>query len=612
MTAISLWPPISAARSIRSVLAPILLALASLTLLAATGASGAEPEIIDSPTSLWHGYDPEAEPLEIETLKSWEEDGSTFQTLRFTGERVGDARVRIYAIQGAPISGNRVPGVLHVHGGGQTASLEWVKLWAKRGYACVSFDFCGPIPGRTENVTNWGPIPQGNMAQAAGGFQLTPTPRESSWFHWAAVSRRALTLLARHPRVDAQRLGVYGISVGGSLAWMIAATDHRVKAAAPIYGCGYNYDRRNPRWGLPPNDDRLNLFQRVLSSEAHAPGVTCPVLFLSASNDFHGAMDRAYDTLSATPGPDWQVFTPRTNHHLEPVQGRDLGLWMDWHLKGAEPWPQTPELQLGIDANGIPEARINPAQAADVERVEVYYHLGDKRPAARFWRTATATRNGEGWNAPLPVMDVWDDFHVFTNVTYRRGVCLTSALRHSIPGQLGKARASLTWSPSMIDGPTEQDHWTFTNGYTDPSIELVYLQSGRDADGRTLITFDAARLGDPVSANLSTHIIGDPQFVGRDGWQLSFECRGGFTSGGLKVTVISNDWGLGSRRFTALVPQSETNVDWHEIHLPLSRFVDTEGKSPAHWSDLDKLEIQGSAAQQAPPQFSRLRWHAGS
>ncbi len=326
---------------------PLLSLLAvMLVMTAGTRVSGQTnvSEKFTSVDDVWRGFDPEALPLDLEVTKTWEEQEIAFQKVRFTGELANHAKVRVFAICSAPKAGQNLPGILHVHGGGQTASLDWVRFWARRGYVCVSFDFCGPWAQRTE-VTDWGPIKQGNMAQANGGFQLKPTPRESSWYHWTVVSRRALTLLARQPRVDPQRLGIFGISVGGSLTWMIAGTDRRVKSAVAIYGCGYNYDRRNASWGLVTPSDDLNLFQRLLAPEAYAPYVSCPLLFLSATNDFHGIMDRAYDALGATTGPVYQAFSPRTDHHIEPREGRDLALWMDWQLKGGAAWPKTPALR---------------------------------------------------------------------------------------------------------------------------------------------------------------------------------------------------------------------------------------------------------------------------
>jgi hypothetical protein len=138
-----------------------------------------EPVAINSPAELWQGYDPEALPLEIESLERWTEDGTQFEKLRFTSEVFGDGKTRVLAIVGKSSDGTRQPGILHIHGGGQTASLEWVKFWTKRGYACATYDFCGEWEGRKE-FTDWGPLKHGNMATCASGHQVSPTPRESS------------------------------------------------------------------------------------------------------------------------------------------------------------------------------------------------------------------------------------------------------------------------------------------------------------------------------------------------------------------------------------------------------------------------------------------------
>src|SRR5262249_41850493 len=52
----------------------------------------------------------------------------------------------------------------------------------------------------------------------------------------------------------------------------------------------------------------------------------------------------------------------------------------------------------------------------------------------------------------------------------------------------------------------------------------------------------------------------------------------------------------------------ELGPGWREVVLPLSRFVDAKGHSPASWQVLDKLEIRGKAARRDPPRFARLRW----
>ena len=69
------------------------------------------------------------------------------------------------------------------------------------------------------------------------------------WFNWysrgynpAGVelwnSIRAIDLLSKRPEVNPDKIGVTGISGGGSQSWYIAAADPRIKAVAPVCGAG--------------------------------------------------------------------------------------------------------------------------------------------------------------------------------------------------------------------------------------------------------------------------------------------------------------------------------------------------------------------------------------
>src|SRR5436190_23354464 len=51
-------------------------------------------------------------------------------------------------------------------------------------------------------------------------------------------TQAALTFLAQQPEVDPGRLGLYGISYGGSTAAFTAAIDERVKAVVSVTGVG--------------------------------------------------------------------------------------------------------------------------------------------------------------------------------------------------------------------------------------------------------------------------------------------------------------------------------------------------------------------------------------
>src|SRR6478752_10892717 len=124
------------------------LTLIGLFVAAAATATAADPPPKDTSITtierLWAGFDPRAVPLDVEVVKAWDEGDVHLETVYFTGEVFEGEPVRVFGHFGRPRTAEgKVPGVLHVHGGGQTCGPDWPRFWAKRGYACLSFDFCG-------------------------------------------------------------------------------------------------------------------------------------------------------------------------------------------------------------------------------------------------------------------------------------------------------------------------------------------------------------------------------------------------------------------------------------------------------------------------------------
>ncbi len=569
------------------------------------GRAAAESPELNSPAEVWRGYDPTAEPLEIESTKRWDEDGLALEKLRFTSETVEGHKVRVFTMQGAPRDAKQLPGVLHIHGGGQTASLDWVRFWTKRGYVCVTFDFCGPWADRTE-VTDWGPLKQGNMQSAAGGYQVDPSVRASSWYHWTVAARRALTVLAQHPAVDANRLGIFGISMGGTLTWMVAGSDPRVKAAAPIYGCGYNLDRRKTRWGFPELTSQQAHFQRAMSSEAHAPYVTCPVLFLNATNDFHGWLDNATDTLAATPGPRWQTYTPSYNHHIGASEAASLPLWMDVQLKGEGQFPASPSLRLEIAPSGLLTGFVD-AQGATPQSIEIFYALGDRPAPNHCWRRI-ACAAGQA-HAELPVVDTWDTVFAFAKVTYPGDFSLSSPLVSCVPAQRGKATATLAASAPMDPQQVAQS-WVYGVANTDPTLLRRYVLIDQTSERGPVVRQNPEYFHDTIHVHLVSHLLAEPQGPGRPDQALTFDCAGALDDQGLTVTVTQNDWTPLAKRYRATVPQSQLKGPWTTVTLPLSSFATAEGEHPQRWNNLDKLELQGKAKRDAPFELAKLRWES--
>jgi len=126
----------------------------------------------------------------------------------------------------------KYPAVLYVCGhsgrgrdGNKTAFQDHGLWFAKNGYVCLIVDTLqlGEIPG-----IHHGTYREGRWWWQALGY--TPAGVEC----WNGI--RGIDYLVSRPEVDAERIGVTGISGGGAATIWIAAADKRVKVAVPVSG----------------------------------------------------------------------------------------------------------------------------------------------------------------------------------------------------------------------------------------------------------------------------------------------------------------------------------------------------------------------------------------
>ena len=227
------------------------------------------------------------------------------------------------------------PGVLLVHGGGGKAFPNWAEHWAARGYCALAMDLAGHGPA-------------GRLADGGPGqtdeikFEDFPVnvPAKDMWtYHAVAAVVRGHNLLRSLPEVDKDRVAVTGISWGGYLTCIVAGVDHRVKAAVPVYGCGFLHE--NSAWkgrldGFAA--DRRGRWVGAFDPSAHLPGVKCPILFLNGTNDFAYPLDSYQKSYSLVTAPRTVSVRVRLPHGHIWTFG-EVDAFIDSHLKGGDPLP---------------------------------------------------------------------------------------------------------------------------------------------------------------------------------------------------------------------------------------------------------------------------------
>ncbi len=615
---------------------------AALPLLENCPLLAADDSVPQSVRELWADFDPRKDPIETEVIREWKENGGVFRLVRFLIGTFKGKPARMAAIYGFPEGATeKLPAVMHIHGGGQRAFLAEVKFLVARGYAGLSVNWGGsgngmppfnsPEGARPEDPnTDWGAVDPSQL-NVPGYSSIEPGPKQvfedrehpknCNWYLLTLGCRRGLTFLEQQKEVDPQRLGVHGYSMGGNLTMYVAGTDDRVKAAVPgVGGQGWRWQPHEFLGGVTQQDrikGNVDLFRHTLSFESYAPLIRCPVLHRSGTNDFHGWMDDVYRTNALIPNqPQRFCWTPHLNHRLSEEVAVGLPLWLDQFLKGGPALPETPSSELVLTSSDrVPELIVKPQRSWPVARCEIYYSV-DPDPRARFWRSADVVSDGDSFRSKLPLHVLDLPLFAFANVYYElpqpvsmaalpghrdavRQLCLSSLLHSVTPQKLREAQIATT----AVRTPLIDD---FAHGLRD----WFQLNAGH-----------------PSLVQSWTRKLTDPLWRGAEGARLKVSLKLPQTNR-VSFVVQENEWRSyrGQRKTFVCEREIAGSEDDQSVTLSADEFRSVSGNDERlkSWSEVDQFgvcahfaeRVRGTAAPAATaPQWKgpaltlrRLEW----
>ena len=356
----------------------------------------------------------------------------TVRSLMYEGEAYRGKPTRVFAWYATPatLSGEKAgnkqfPGVVCIHGGGGTAFREWAELWAKRGYAAIAMDLAGhrPVEGKDphsrENRTR---LPDGgpNQTDEEKFFSIAQPPSEQWPYHAVASAVRAHSLIRSFPEVDPDRTAVTGISWGGYLTCIVAGVDDRFKAAVPVYGCGFLHENSVwlPRFAKMTPEDRERWIT-LWDPSRYLPAVSMPILFINGTNDAAYPLDsymKSYDAVRGTKQIRVTVNMPHS--HPEGWAPKEIGLFIDHHLRGGEPLPS-----VGEPKNGKGIVQLSCTSPAKIKEAALHFTTDDSAINKREWQSKPAKIEGDSITVESPPAEAtaW-----FITVTDERGATVST------------------------------------------------------------------------------------------------------------------------------------------------------------------------------------------
>lgn len=583
---------------------------------------------------LWKDYDPRKEPLDTEILKEWMEDNVIMKVVRYRIGIFKGQKAMMAAIYGYPKGAANLPGLVQIHGGGQYADYRAVLTNAKRGYATISIAWAGRInaPNYTVNhaivklflenktedpefkiTTDWGAVdgyhdpcrnPENSFVEiptASWTLDSIKSPRNNSWFLCTVGARRALTFLENQPEVNPEKLGVYGHSMGGKLTVLTTGSDARVKTSAP--SCGGVSDRYNEN----------PLFRATLGDEPYLKQITCPILFLSPSNDFHGRINDLQKALTEIQSKQWRITCSAHHNHQDNAECEvATQLWFDQYLKGIFTFPETPKSSLELkNKDGVPTFSVTPDASKNIMNVDVYYtqqgqidgKMDDRENTInRFWHHAQTTKKGNSWTAKLPVLCNDKPIWAYANVVYSLDDIVTGAGYYY--GIYTADKFNLSSNMTMVE--PEQLKAAGVKATMKPSLTIETFIGDWKKEWFTY---------QPDNWACKTHKLYDDKWKAAENAKLAFEVR----------STTPNKMVVGIDGYATEI-KLRGGSEWQRIVLSAKDFQNATGKALPNWtgikelrlgpmetlnekkdSEIKKLEL-GAKWTGEKPEFRILRW----
>ncbi len=351
----------------------------------------AEPD----PATLWKLDDYLNNPPKVE---GGEKNGLV-QAIYYEGEPYNGKPTRVFAYMGKPEGTGPFPAVLLIHGGGGKAFANWADHWAKRGYVGLAMDLggCGPDGRLADGGPNQGDV------EKFRPFTTDNGDYQNMWTYQSIANiLRGHALLLAQKEVDPNRIAATGISWGGYLTCILAGVDTKLKAAVPVYGCGFLHENSTWKEG---RFDKMSPEQRdrwigLFDPSKHVGRANFPMLFVNGTNDFAYPLDSYQKTYRLPKGPVFLSITVKRPHgHI--FTFKEVDTFIDSVLlKDAKPLATVSTMKFDADKKTVSATFLS---AVPIPKAELVWTTDGGPWQKREWKSAPATIDGETVSATMPL-----------------------------------------------------------------------------------------------------------------------------------------------------------------------------------------------------------------
>jgi dienelactone hydrolase len=314
------------------------------------------------------------------------------------------------APKGTPPEGGW-PAVVCAHGGGGTAYPDWVRKWNGKGYAAIAMDLEGHLPGGKSHGVK-GNLPTGRGHDGAGPARIDwfgdrDLPDTQQWFYHAVADViRANSLLRSFKEINPNKIGLTGISWGGTIVSSVAGVDSRFAFVIPVYGAGFIHKSDNAglaQWFPPKNMTAAQYrdYRTKWDPAAHLPHAKMPMLFVTSVADPVFQIDIFAKSAQAAGGPSTLCIRPWMIHAHGSGwdDAGEIYAFADSVVRGSTALPSLKKPTIDPDTG-----KVRVTRTGELSEIWLYYTSSKSAWKGRKWHfiRLTADKDAATTDKPLP------------------------------------------------------------------------------------------------------------------------------------------------------------------------------------------------------------------
>ncbi len=389
-----------------------------------------------TPTEVWEGFDPRVAPLEASIISCQTTDNFVCSKQIFTAETSKEGRVRICCnfYYDARWQDAR-PAVLVLPSFKNPHSSDAMRLLVEEGFVACTLDYCGVFEDtKTAYPSDLSfarfPDCQNHLDS------IETTARNTPWFVWAKIARRAISLLQEQSIVLGERIGILGFGIGAQLCWLVAGTDKRIRSMTAINGGGYRWAEHNARFlgsDIPSNDEQL-AYSTGIGAETYAMFVTCPALAIATRDSVYCDVDRIGDMLDLVKSDVKQlIISDSCDMQITKSVYSALVLWLRSHLANTSDAVST-SLRFETTDKKL-YVKLNSGKKA-VKRT-LYVSYGEPSSRQRYWQSFDVRQKvGEHeYVCDVPVYDAEELVVAYATLIYPDSNVISTKVTSIIPAK---------------------------------------------------------------------------------------------------------------------------------------------------------------------------------